>query len=177
MSGIHLEQTEGFLKMDQSMRKMAIDFKEGKDSLTDQLRDISLGQAKQTEQIIQHIDKNRQKQRDEVQQDKEKLLQKEFIDSLMFPEITTREENIKSSHEKTFQWIFGRFAADQKPWDNLVEWLETGSGTYWINGKAGSGKSTLMRFICQDVRTDEALAFWAEDRDVLRPSFYFWAAG
>lgn len=29
----------------------------------------------------------------------------------------------------------------------MAQWLESGSGVYWVCGKAGSGKSTLMKHI------------------------------
>lgn len=35
--------------------------------------------------------------------------------------------------------------------DSIAEWLESGSGVYWISGKAGSGKSTLMKHLFWDL--------------------------
>jgi hypothetical protein len=43
--------------------------------------------------------------------------------------------------------------------------------------KAGSGKSTLMKFLRQEPRLQEALHVWAGDRKLLILSFYFWNAG
>ncbi|KAF2005793.1 hypothetical protein P154DRAFT_559504 [Amniculicola lignicola CBS 123094] len=50
-------------------------------------------------------------------------------------------------------------------------------GVYWISGKAGSGKSTLMKFIVQDARFMEALSSWAGDVPLIVTSFYFWNPG
>ncbi|KAI0126414.1 hypothetical protein BJ170DRAFT_733728 [Xylariales sp. AK1849] len=37
-------------------------------------------------------------------------------------------------------------------WDNFLHWLESGEHVYWIGGKPGSGKSTLMKYIvCDDI--------------------------
>ena len=58
-----------------------------------------------------------------------------------------------------------------------MHWLESGHGTYWISGKAGSGKSTLMNLICQDPRTNAALKVWSGSSEVLLPKFFFWNAG
>ena len=58
-----------------------------------------------------------------------------------------------------------------------MHWLESGHGTYWISGKAGSGKSTLMNFISQDPRTNAALRVWSGTSEVLLPKFFFWNAG
>ncbi|KAI9647984.1 hypothetical protein NHQ30_002607 [Ciborinia camelliae] len=37
--------------------------------------------------------------------------------------------------------------------DDFGKWLTSDSGLYWISGKAGAGKSTLMKFICQHMTT------------------------
>ena len=70
-----------------------------------------------------------------------------FLKSLYFPEIHSRQEEIANAHKKTFQWIFDESGEKVRPWSNFIEWLEEGSGTYWISGKAGSGKSTLMNYV------------------------------
>lgn len=60
-----------------------------------------------------------------------------------------------------------------------MEWLQNDNSIYWINGKAGSGKSTLMKFISDDSRLMEALRAspWANGRPVIKASFYFWYNG
>ena len=52
-----------------------------------------------------------------------------------------------------------------------------GMELFWISGKPGSGKSTFMKFIVHNRQTDHALQVWAGDKDVLKASHYFWAAG
>ena len=69
-----------------------------------------------------------------------------FLESLKFPSIAEREEDIKKAHPRTFEWLFEEAderAASGRPF-TILEWLEVGVGTYWVSGKAGSGKSTLM---------------------------------
>ena len=100
-----------------------------------------------------------------------------FLESLWFPEILSREETIANAHSKTFQWIFDKSDHSVRPWDNFIDWLEGGKDTYWISGKAGSGKSTLMNFISQDERTRDALEFWSGTKDILTPKFFFWSSG
>lgn len=41
-------------------------------------------------------------------------------------------------------------------------WLQSGSGIYWICGKAGSGKSTLMKYLTKNDRTRHLLSTWAD---------------
>ena len=62
-----------------------------------------------------------------------------------------------------------------------MAWLEHGQGIYWINGKAGSGKSTLMSYIVQQPQTMEYLKAWSKtgikERELCIPNFFFWSAG
>ena len=60
----------------------------------------------------------------------------------------------------------------------FTDWLKGGEKIYWICGKAGSGKSTLMNFICgQSERTELLLGEWSCGRDVICPKFFFWQKG
>lgn len=44
--------------------------------------------------------------------------------------------------------------------NNFTKWLRIGGNIFHISGKAGSGKSTLMKFICSHERTREELLVW-----------------
>lgn len=56
-------------------------------------------------------------------------------------------------------------------------WLRSGNGVFHISGKAGSGKSTLMKLILSTERTYELLREWTGGRRLLFARFYFWAGG
>src|SRR3569833_273024 len=43
----------------------------------------------------------------------------------------------------------------------LLDWLSTGTGIFHISGKLGSGKSTLMKFLCEHESTRNRLEQWA----------------
>jgi hypothetical protein len=81
---------------------------------------------------------------------KETLLQR-FLLRLQYYGMTDREYGIHEAHEETFKWVFEDSGNASVSWSNLKEWLESDNNLYWITGKAGSGKSTLMRFISQPV--------------------------
>jgi hypothetical protein len=102
---------------------------------------------------------------------------KKLLARLYFRMITIRMEDIPLAHPNTLQWIFCDPVANQKPWSNFIEWLKDGQGCYWISGKAGSGKSTLMKYLQLDTRTSTALPHWAQDQALVNASFYFWNAG
>lgn len=102
---------------------------------------------------------------------------KAVMDSLFFPDIHSRQETIKEAHRNTYQWIFETNSQQTQSWSNFAEWLQNGQGIYWISGKAGSGKSTLMNYVFAEERTTEALKIWAGKRELLTPTFFFWNAG
>ena len=100
-----------------------------------------------------------------------------LLESLYFPDIHAREEGIDEAHKQTFEWIFDEPGNKVMLWHYFVGWLEEGHGTYWISGKAGSGKSTLMNFICHDPRTEAALKIWSGTDEVFMLNFFFWSPG
>ncbi|OTA98233.1 hypothetical protein M426DRAFT_31393, partial [Hypoxylon sp. CI-4A] len=62
-------------------------------------------------------------------------------------------------------------------WDSFIEFLEGDSSMYWITGKAGSGKSTLIKFINEHPQTKKMLCQWTGQRQLLCASFYFFYKG
>ncbi len=107
----------------------------------------------------------------------DKEYRKKVLKSLHFPEINCREEEIIDTYEETFQWIFDEPEKRLPSEANLVDWLRKGSCNYWINGKAGSGKSTLMNYIWRRASTKQYLEEWAGDKKLIMPAFFFWASG
>ena len=59
-----------------------------------------------------------------------------FLNSLSYPFMKDRFSQIMSNASKTLDWVFESAS--------FMTWLERDSGIFWIAGKAGSGKSTLM---------------------------------
>ena len=98
----------------------------------------------------------------------------DIIESLKFPAMFRRRDEIRIAHSDTYQWIFdsgfGR-------WDNFGEWLE-GSGTlYWVHGKVGSGKSTLIKFLSDHPELKKRLSKWAQDNELKILVHFFWHTG
>ncbi|KAI1022170.1 hypothetical protein LB504_007299 [Fusarium proliferatum] len=58
-----------------------------------------------------------------------------------------------------------------RDWDSFVDWLKSDLPVYWITGKPGSGKSTLMKFIISDSRTPAALKEWNKDAIIIAHFF------
>ena len=104
-------------------------------------------------------------------------LQRTLIDSLRFSEMADRHHRIVEAHDKTFQWLFRPDDANQQKWTDFSEWLEGESTLYWVTGKAGSGKSTLMKYIHGDKRTMDHLKTWAAGVPLVTAAFFFWNSG
>ncbi len=59
----------------------------------------------------------------------------------------------------------------------MLDWLRTGKGIYWVSGKAGSGKSTLMKYLHNHKETATALRSWAGNKNLVTAGHFFWYAG
>ena len=80
--------------------------------------------------------------------------------SLDTAETRTRIGDVHKAHEKTFRWIFDPTLVSFSKWLRSERTAENQgySQIYWIQGKPGSGKSTLMKFAMRDARTCDLLA-------------------
>lgn len=109
-----------------------------------------------------------------------------IIGSLTFERLGSRERRVAEPSDSTYQWIFNTESADQSmelgegthSWDSFTGWLRSNSDKlYWITGKAGSGKSTLMKYIIGHEQLREGLGVWSEDLPLLISHYYFWDGG
>lgn len=102
--------------------------------------------------------------------------QQNIIESLTFESRQVRHSQIPAAHEKTFQWaLMTKQGSSHGP--NFANWLRKGDGIFWVSGKPGSGKSTLMKYIADSPVTALLLGEWARPCRVTIVSHYFWIAG
>lgn len=86
--------------------------------------------------------------------------------SLEVPGRDSRLETIDDRFSRTFEWVFEE--------DSVVaKWIEKGTGLFWIHGKPGSGKSTLMKFIFKSQRTWELLHSFSSEALQIQSAFFF----
>lgn len=99
---------------------------------------------------------------------REKMLRiSKVLHSLLFSTMETRRSEIKPAEARTFEWIF---TSQSSP---FIHWLRFLSGIFWIAGKAGSGKSTLMKYLSDDPHTYATLKEWGAGQNVVTASFFF----
>lgn len=112
-------------------------------------------------------------------EEKANISLRKVLESLYFEQEKDRYDDIDSAHRGTFEWIYSEppSGATGVTWSNFHDWLRNDTGIYWVSGKAGSGKSTLMKLLATDKRTRDPLLRWAADGRLLFLSFYSWNPG
>jgi hypothetical protein len=110
-----------------------------------------------------------------------------IIKRLNFRSRPVRHDIIPVAHQETFQWALvlppefrdedPSISDDDSTVPHLASWLRKRDGYFWISGKAGSGKSTLMKYIADNPLTTEMLRDWSQPNDLVVASHYFWSAG
>jgi len=102
-----------------------------------------------------------------------------ILASLQFPSIDDRRSQIARAHSSTFEWIFNpdqvELSDGGRP--TFDKWLQSNEGVYWVTGKPGSGKSTLMKWICSHEKTKDLLQSWVGGHQLVIASHFFWCAG
>ena len=89
------------------------------------------------------------------------------LTSLHSPEAQNRFENIEPAYYKTYNWLFDHQVG-------FEDWLEgkNSSNMYWIQGKPGSGKSTVMKFAMNHHLTRRLLCTYTENFWVVAGFFF-----
>ncbi|KAH9905241.1 hypothetical protein F4778DRAFT_769920 [Xylariomycetidae sp. FL2044] len=104
-----------------------------------------------------------------------------MTDGLKFPAFSAREAAITPSFEETYRWIFSPKPKQEKNkplWSNFPEWFSGTSDTpYWITGKPGSGKSTMIKFITQNNALTHYLEQWSGSLPILTHTYCAWKSG
>ncbi|KAK4201145.1 prion-inhibition and propagation-domain-containing protein [Triangularia verruculosa] len=94
---------------------------------------------------------------------------------LWFRKIDDRRESINHAHQRTLEWVLqpDENLTKDAQWDDLPKWLRSSSGIYWIVGKAGSGKSTLMKYLYMQSLTRTFLVEWAKGERLHICNYFF----
>ncbi|KAK6822022.1 hypothetical protein PG987_014847 [Apiospora arundinis] len=116
-----------------------------------------------------------------------------ILDMLWFSDMLVREASVNDPACGSYSWILqmpqgrqdspihhgGITDKRQTTRSHFNMWLKSGQGIFYISGKPGSGKSTLMKFLSQHTHTRQQLETWAEasSRQLVLVSFFFWISG
>lgn len=95
-------------------------------------------------------------------------IRRSLLNSLSFHTMEFRHSEIRNAHQQTFNWAFERV---------FQAWLSSPQPIFWISGKPGSGKSTLMKFLADNPKTPTMLERWSGTRRLVISSYFFWING
>jgi hypothetical protein len=99
--------------------------------------------------------------------------------ALYFPDIDARRSQVANAHHKTFEWILD--GNNGPPVESKFQrWLQSDAvleNVFWISGKPGSGKSTLMKHLALHPQLTVHLQHWSGGRNLLIVQYYFWKSG
>ena len=116
-----------------------------------------------------------------VSNDMERRFASLILARLHFTGMHDRYKAIPIAHPGTSQWVFD--VNPEQPnaddFDCFPRWLTAtgGNNAYWISGKPGTGKSTLMKFVSSHLRTAAHLRAWAKGRTLVKGTFFFSSLG
>lgn len=118
----------------------------------------------------------------EVTAERHRSVRLRIVDSLDFTEMDRRYQAIPQAHSRTLQWLYLSDNYDTSvSQHNFARWLQNtcphDSRLYWVRGKPGSGKSTLMRHLLDDSRTRRLGQTWAGGKKLYVVSCFFWSSG
>lgn len=94
-----------------------------------------------------------------------------------------RLHELRKGETGTCEWIMTKPALvfEKEPYlkRSFPDWLQSGDGIFHITGKPGSGKSTLMKYLCggRTEITRPLLEKWSGKKQLLLAKFFFWKAG
>jgi hypothetical protein len=113
-----------------------------------------------------------------------------ILKQLYFESLYSREEAMEKAGNDTFEWILEEEPAEAsdamdkttkearfRATSRFLKWLRSGNRLFHISGKAGSGKSTLMKLLLDHEKTKRELNHWAGNKQLVFAHFFFWRSG
>ncbi|KAK7954712.1 SERAC1 protein [Apiospora saccharicola] len=105
-----------------------------------------------------------------------------LLSSLAFDSMNIRERDLDPAHRQTFEWILrGEEERQSDPYlattSPFLEWLQAETPIFWLSGKPGSGKSTLMKFVATHPLLRKKLQPYFPGKRMVLVSHYLYERG
>ncbi|TID23410.1 hypothetical protein E2P81_ATG02981 [Venturia nashicola] len=181
--GVQAEQQDAFEHLDRQLKDFISQVSRGHTKMEDLLRAEAITSRDHTtieaDRVQNHITAqfSSTTARLDHEVDKQERIerQQKLLSSLAFPEMNARKNTSSiDAFPGTFRWIFD--ANKVHAWDSLPSFLTSQEqNLYWISGKPGSGKSTLMKYLIGQEKTRELLEQWSSNPLII--SYFFWLRG
>ncbi|RKK08024.1 hypothetical protein BFJ65_g17497 [Fusarium oxysporum f. sp. cepae] len=206
---IQIQQRQGFADVEKDIQTLVTQVAKGKTKLED-IISTEYGGTRET--IVKSLEATNAHFTAKLQilhhSAKAEAQNNVFLQSLKFPEMNQRYNDLMSSRDATFKRVFvtysetivvgsqpkktntpitcgeerygtieagrGRDRVDRF-WALFTDWLQSNEKLFCIQGKPGSGKSTLVKFIIDNENTKRLLSHWSPETVVI--SHFFWKIG
>ncbi|KAF9876258.1 hypothetical protein CkaCkLH20_06201 [Colletotrichum karsti] len=190
-----LQQKESFGQLDNSLKSFIKGLSDGHTKLEELMK-------YQSTTLIDHVTEESRQTRQEISAAIEPVVQKmnheekqRFLGSLRYDTMNERRNRVEAAHPGTYKWIFydseapnvddgddgdedGDCDTRYVPKDGIPDFIKSASEKiYWISGKPGSGKSTLMKFMLENSRMADLLNKTSPTGASKIASHFIWAAG
>ncbi|CAN9388955.1 unnamed protein product [Alternaria alternata] len=111
-----------------------------------------------------------------IQAENEAYFRAIIFDRLWFEEMDERMNSIPAPVDGGFEWVFGDASRQV---GGLLEWFTNtrGEEIYWLTGKPGSGKTTLMKHLFRNPRLFPHLEAWSGQLPGITSGFFLWNSG
>ncbi|KAL6809572.1 hypothetical protein J3E69DRAFT_181937 [Trichoderma sp. SZMC 28015] len=180
---IALQQRENFTELSDTMKYFISQLAAGHTDTANLIAHDGV----QTRQYIQQSEA-RMKQSMKIFQDEANKESKRdrLLRGLKYESMNSRRTELKLAHEATYVSIFESLDIDEEShtaptsssaeaWRKFVQWLQSDRRVFWIHGKPGAGKSTLMKFLLQHKNTQRGVDKWSPNTLIV--SHFFWKPG
>ena len=181
----NLVRKEEFQSLSQGQKDLIVQLLETQQLLSTKVSDsIKSCEAELIARLsVQDDESARQNRAKEYNECKRRLLK-----ALTFPEINERRNMIEGRVDdlgNTYKWILDNTRtehtrsrkSESRSRQNFLNWLKSGTELFWISGKPGSGKSTLMDYIYHNIQPgktgSDLLRAWAGSHPVVILTFWF----
>ena len=180
-----LARKKEFQSLSQGQKDLIVQLLETQQLLSEKFtQSIKSSEAELTARLCLQDDESARQHREKEYND----CRRRLLKALAFPEINERRNMIEGRVDDfgdTYRWILDntriKHARSENtecpPEQNFVNWLKTGTELFWISGKPGSGKSTLMDYIYHNIQPEKTgadlLRAWAGSHPLVILTFWF----
>ncbi|KAH9233920.1 hypothetical protein K456DRAFT_1724776 [Colletotrichum gloeosporioides 23] len=96
-------------------------------------------------EIIESLAIGQRMQEDNNSSNRQGSVTEQILSALWVSSLSDRHDDIENAHENTFDWILPNQTFLGQQSCDFSEWMESNNGLYLLSGRAGTGKSTLMK--------------------------------
>ncbi|KAK0506972.1 hypothetical protein JMJ35_010672 [Cladonia borealis] len=180
-----LIRKEEFQSLSQGQKDLIVQLLETQQLLSKKVIDsIKSSEAELTARLSAQNDESARQHREKEYDD----CRRRLLKALTFPEINERRNMIEGRVDdfgNTYKWILDNTRikharsrkSESRSRQNFLNWLKSGTELFWISGKPGSGKSTLMDYIYHNIQPgktgSDLLRAWAGSHPVVILTFWF----